>query len=334
MWDIRKYGKEAKKEWDEFVTKSRNSTFLFMRGYMDYHSDRFVDHSLMAYRNGRLAAILPANITGNILYSHQGLTYGGWLLAATGLDTTDVFRMWLAWLNYCRQEGLVKIIYKPLPYIYSLRPSQEDLYMLYLSNAHLDRTDISTTIDLRSNPGFNKLQKRHLKKNEGDFRCDLIKADDNKKISEFHRILRGCLAERHDVSPVHSEDEIRLLMTLFPENIRIWGGYRSVESEMLAGVAAYIDYPCVHCQYIATTAEGRERDILAPLFEEMIRHYTAEGFRYFDFGISNENGGRALNPGLNRQKTSYGGSGVVYQCFEINVTYALQLLPSELWPPK
>ena len=46
--EIKRYSDRCKDEWDDFVRDSRNGTFLFMRGYMDYHADRFADFSLMA----------------------------------------------------------------------------------------------------------------------------------------------------------------------------------------------------------------------------------------------------------------------------------------------
>ena len=64
-------------EWNQFVRASKNGTFLFDRRFMDYHSDRFSDHSLMCYREGRLYALLPANEKGDTLVSHGGLTYDG-----------------------------------------------------------------------------------------------------------------------------------------------------------------------------------------------------------------------------------------------------------------
>ena len=50
--DIRRYEASTDKDrWDEFIaTSARNATFLHCRGYMDYHSDRFNDMSLMAYK--------------------------------------------------------------------------------------------------------------------------------------------------------------------------------------------------------------------------------------------------------------------------------------------
>ena len=45
--NIVRYTAEQKTVWDSFVATSKNGTFLFMRDYMDYHADRFADHSLM-----------------------------------------------------------------------------------------------------------------------------------------------------------------------------------------------------------------------------------------------------------------------------------------------
>ena len=49
MTNIRRYTVEDKPLWDAFVAKSRNSTFLFLRNYMEYHRQRFTDHSLLCF---------------------------------------------------------------------------------------------------------------------------------------------------------------------------------------------------------------------------------------------------------------------------------------------
>ena len=41
------YKPENKASWDVFVSKAKNGIFLFYRDYMDYHSERFHDHSLL-----------------------------------------------------------------------------------------------------------------------------------------------------------------------------------------------------------------------------------------------------------------------------------------------
>ena len=103
--EIKRYSSVCEGEWNAFVERSRQGTFLFNRGYMDYHSDRFDDFSLMAYDRGVLKGVLPANRVGNVLYSHQGLTYGGWILPQRHFDASDFLCLWNVWLDHCREEG-------------------------------------------------------------------------------------------------------------------------------------------------------------------------------------------------------------------------------------
>ena len=42
MYNIELYTPEQKTNWNVFIENAKNSTFLFNRDYMDYHSDRFL----------------------------------------------------------------------------------------------------------------------------------------------------------------------------------------------------------------------------------------------------------------------------------------------------
>ena len=314
MWEIKRYRTEDKNIWDEFISSSRNATFLFKRDYMDYHADRFEDCSLMAYRNGKLSALLPANINDTKLFSHQGLTYGGWCLPQKGIDGVDTIELWAAWMQWSRENGISTIFYKPLPSIYHKMPSEEDIYMLFRTGARLEACGLSSTIDLAHNPGYNKLMRRHLAHMPPNIEYKILDRED---IPSFHRLLSSCLNERHSVLPVHTEPELSLLTSRFPDNIKIWGA--SMDGEVQAAVCAYLTDTCFHCQYIATTPEGREKNLLPGLFNELIKYAASKGYRYFDFGISTEEGGRSLNSGLNRQKTALGGSASIYPLYHIDI---------------
>ena len=54
MFEIRKYNDADKEVWNAYVEHARNATFLLNRSYMDYHSDRFHDHSLMIFHTNKL----------------------------------------------------------------------------------------------------------------------------------------------------------------------------------------------------------------------------------------------------------------------------------------
>ena len=56
---------------------------MFHRYYMNYHQDRFEDHSLMIFKEDRLVAVFPANQREKIVQSHGGLSYGGLVYTTT-----------------------------------------------------------------------------------------------------------------------------------------------------------------------------------------------------------------------------------------------------------
>ena len=105
MIAVRPYTPDEAECWNELVAQSRNGTFLFDRRYMDYHSDRFADHSLLFSERGKTVALLPANRCGDTLHSHQGLTYGG-LVMSQGVTTAKACEM-------LAKEGFI-----PMPYMY------------------------------------------------------------------------------------------------------------------------------------------------------------------------------------------------------------------------
>lgn len=83
MIQIKPYTKDSKTLWNDFNASAKNGLFMFDRDYMDYHSDRFSDHSLMFYEDEKLLALLPLNLKDDTLYSHQGLTFGGFITSTT-----------------------------------------------------------------------------------------------------------------------------------------------------------------------------------------------------------------------------------------------------------
>lgn len=143
----KRYNSSFASEWDRVVEESRNGTFLFKRNYLDYHSDRFSDHSLIFELGGEIVALLPANQKEEVIYSHQGLTYGGVIMTSRckGAVVLEIFEKMI---GYYRANGIKEIIYKPVPHIYHIKPSEEDLYALYRYKAELYSCGISSTIDL------------------------------------------------------------------------------------------------------------------------------------------------------------------------------------------
>ena len=105
---IRRYLKSDLSLWNSFVETSKNGTFLFHRDFMEYHSNRFEDFSLMVFnQKDKLIAILPANRVGSTLYSHQGLTYGG-LVFDTTVFISDSIAIVHLLLKYLAENEIYK----------------------------------------------------------------------------------------------------------------------------------------------------------------------------------------------------------------------------------
>ncbi len=313
MIEILRYDGSMKGQWDEMVRNSRNGTFLHERGYMDYHSDRFVDCSLVALRDGKMCGLLPANIDGETLWSHRGLTYGGWILPLKHFDTTVMVEVMDAAIRWMRDNGIKRLVYKAIPHIYHRYPCEEDLYALFRHRAVLIETNISTTIDLSSPLPLD----RGNKSGANSARKAGIQTGQSDDWEGYWRLLSSLLDERYSTRPVHTLDEIKLLHSRFADNVKLYTA--TLDGELLAGVVMYYSRPVAHCQYIGASPQGKEGKALTLLFDWLIKESTEAGYRYFDFGISNEDHGRYLNEGLVRQKCRLGGRGIAYHVLEVNL---------------
>lgn len=313
MDTIERYTPALAREWDDFIGRSRNGTFLLRRGYMDYHSDRFVDCSWVVRRRGGIRAVLPANIdSAGVLHSHQGLTYGGWIMPTGHVDGAELLEIFGQAIEVWRAEGIRELDYKPIPDIYASAPAQEDRYALFRLGATMSGCGLSAAVPLADGPRLNQMQRRHLR-DAADLDWSISEAEN---VDAFMNLLSECLMDRHGVRPVHSAAELQLLRDRFPENIRIFLLALKGETRPDAGVCMFDTGIVAHAQYIATTARGRELNLLTPLFVRLMSDIFATR-RWFDFGISTEDNGLVLNVGLLRQKFSYGGSGVIYPRYSL-----------------
>jgi len=309
MFEIVRYTADKAEEWNKFVAESKNGTFLFDRHYMDYHSDRFEDYSLMFYRNGGLYALLPANREDNILWSHRGLTYGGIIMNAesTAARIQQLFRE----LNdYLRADGFIKVVYKPVPHIFHRIPSEEDIYSLFsVCDAKLIDRSISSTLILQYPLKWHRDRRYGINK----AKAHDVTVDESQDLKGFWEVLTFNLRNKYDSCPVHSLEEIELLHDRFPQQIRLFTA--SKDGKVLGGTVLYITSTVVHTQYISANLEGKQWRVIDALFDYLL-HECDWQQRYFDFGTSNEEDGRILVEPLIYQKEGFGGRGICYDWYE------------------
>lgn len=311
---VHKFTAAQAEAWDEFVGKASNGTFLLKRKFMDYHSDRFVDASMMYYNEkGNLIAVLPANYDkdSETVWSHQGLTYGG-LILEKEVSAVQVGEIIKLSMDYFRMMGAKRLVYKPIPYIYNNVPGESDLYWLFRNGATLHGRGLSQTVALQQPYKLKESRKSGIRKatNAG------IKVEESKDVAAFWHVLDQTLNDCHGVKPVHTIAELELLMSRFPEEIKLYVAKQ--EGKVVAGSIVFDCGKVVHTQYLAASAEGKQIGALDLVINSLITEYYADR-EYLDFGISTEQGGQVLNEGLAFQKETFGGRGVNYDSWNVEL---------------
>ena len=312
MFEIRRYTPEHVDEWNQFVAESKNGVFLFDRRYMDYHSDRFCDHSLMFYLDGRLLAVLPAHQSGDTLCSHNGLTYGG-LVMSPRLTVVQTMHLFREMNDYLHSQGIRQVSYKAIPWIYHRLSAEEDLYALYHEcHARIVARDFATNIYLSAGLRWERVRRRGIvrARNAG------VVVERSNHYEAFWQVLADNLMNKYGVKPVHSLQEIELLHGRFPQNIQLYQAVR--EGKVLGGVVLYISSQVVHAQYSSASPEGKKLGVIDLLYDQIFKDYR--DYPYFDFGRSTEHpDGSGLNENLVFQKEGYGGRGLCYDIYEWDV---------------
>ena len=296
---VEKYTKENRLAWDTFISGAKNATFLFARDFMEYHSDRFTDYSLLVYKDDLLYAVLPANIVGDKLYSHKGLTYGSLVLSKSAklLYTFEAFKALLAFLD---AKAISTLELRNIPTFYNTMPSDELSYFLFKANATLIKRDALMVIDTSTKIKFQKNRSEGINKAK---RNGLTIAVDDNFEGFWNEILIPNLQKKHGVAPVHSLEEIQLLAAKFPDHIKQVNVYK--DNVIVAGTTLFLTKTTIHPQYVSGNSDKNAFGSLDLAYDYIINHFDSSK-RYFDFNISSEENGTALNSGLIFWKESCG----------------------------
>jgi hypothetical protein len=304
-WEAVPYSADLRETWDALVRGARARHFLFERGYMDYHADRFVDASLLLAYDGRFVAALPASRDGEEVVSHGGLTFGG-LLSNASLTVAQTLAAFECVLERLRTAGARRLVYKPVPHIYHLLPAEEDLYALARYGAQLVRRDVSAARPRGAAVAYASERARAVRRGRGEtleLRC-------SHDYEAFCALLAEILRTRHDAEPVHTAAELALLAERFPDGIALHAAYDAA-GELVAGVVIYETPAVAHCQYIVASERGRALRAQDALFDHLLTEVHAEK-PWFDFGTSMRPADGTLNEGLIRNKEGFGARAVVY----------------------
>ncbi|SCX83407.1 hypothetical protein [Flavobacterium caeni] len=292
--------------WNAFVCKAKNATFLFERDFMEYHSHRFEDCSLLVFDNQKLMAVMPANRVGDEVFSHQGLTYGG-LVLPPGATPSIVFDLFDAVLRHLKSKGFRRIEIKPILSFYHQEPAFESDCFLVAHGAKLYRRDCNLAVDFNGPDLLSKSKKKHYRR-VSSAGIEIVESRDFGPF--WKEVLGPKLASKYGAKPVHSLDEITLLAKRFPHNITQYDAY--YDGRIVAGITLFEFENGIKSQYGATTIEGEKWRALDFLFITLIDKFK-ERMAFFDMGTVMATDGQ-INTGLMKQKEELGCS-VYHQDF-------------------
>ena len=279
---------------------------------MEYHKERFDDYSLLIFKGEKLIAVLPANKVGDTLHSHQGLTYGG-LVTHKTLKFNDVLEVFKLLLRFLEDQDILYLNIKSLPSIYASGPNSQLAYLMFLLKANVVRRDALSVIDYNFMPtSISSNRKRGLKKGQTH---KLVVKEERSLDNFWNDILIPNLKAQHNVKPVHTLEEITLLQSHFPDNIRQFNVYKG--NTIVAGATVFETKNVAHAQYISANSDKQELGSLDVLFNHLI-HTVFINKRYFDFGTSNVNNGLNINKGLLYWKESFGARMIVQDFYSVS----------------
>ena len=310
QYQVRLYQPQDFSLWNTFISVAKNATFLFHRDFMEYHSDRFEDYSLLVLDGEKVVAVLPANRVGDTVYSHLGLTYGGLVLNQKA-KLSSVISIFKSVLQFLNENSIDKLIVKTMPNFYLDYFSDELEYCLFIVKAKLNRRDSLSVIDLTKPYFISKTRKESIRR--GEKNCLIIKEELNFDLF-WNEILIPNLNTKHQVKPVHTVEEIIELQQKFPSNIRHFNVYHN--EKIVAGTTVFSTNNVAHPQYISGNSDKNELGSLDYLYHFLITEvYNDKNF--FDFGISNESQGTKINKGLLFWKESFGAKTVIQNFYEV-----------------
>ncbi|MGB3590764.1 MAG: hypothetical protein WBA16_03680 [Nonlabens sp.] len=311
MLEVIYYQPEYRDVWDTFVAQVPGGTFLFDRNFMEYHSDRFCDASLMIYRKGELFCCIPASIDGNKWTSHAGLTFGGLVFAqdvsSEMMQEIIISIQHILFNNNCRQINFKLPIAPYHPQISTIIQG--------LENSHFVPTGTFTNVTVSVDRPVAANSKKTAGYRNGKFDGLQIKRKTNFE-AFWNQLLIPQLASKHQTKPVHNLAEIQLLAQRFPNNIIQHNVY--YENLLVAGVTYFLFKGIAKSQYAACNDLGRKNRAMDFVYLESMRFFKDFGYAYLDLGTVNKDDGR-IDEGLYKFKTELGG-----KAFN-QMTYALEL---------
>lgn len=311
--------------WQEVLVAAPNATLLHRRSYLEYHEERFRDVSVLVFSRNHPLAVFPAHQEGNEVYSHRGLSYAGLVHRSCSFHQT--MQLYRHLLQYYSEQGVSALVLHPTPIVYASECADPLPYLMYLAGAETIDMKLTQAIALPlvlahkgrkatvSRAGKSGLEIR-LQEDVGEF---------------WDALLVPNLLLRYGRKPTHTREEMRYLKSMHPDSIY---QYTVFEAETpVAGSTVYETPTCLHTQYLASNARGRELHALDLLVYHLATEVAGKK-RYLDFGHSHQPKGGAINRSLFRWKQSFGAEPFPQVQYRVPTAAWKQLAEAERTTPR
>jgi len=303
-------------QWEAFVAAANNGTMFHYLKFLSYHpQNRFKNFHCIIKEKTNIIALFPAVEKEKTIISHQGASYGGFVLK-NRLGIHKVCIMVEHLTKYFKEKGYKRIILTQTPLIYYTEPNQYIDFALLKNGFRYLKREITAVIPLScAEPlmTFHSDARRSTKKalREGVY----VKISDDFKT--FYKILEHNLGMRHNVSPTHTIEELLKLKRLFPEEIILFAAY--LKERMIGGVVLFNTNKNVTLAfYISHDEKFQNYRPINLLFYEIIKWGRNRGIRFLDLGTFTLN--MEPNWGLGRFKEKHNARGFLRDTYEITLT--------------
>ncbi len=307
-----RYSAEWADKWDAFISTAINGTFLHSRKFYN-HNDRSSadDHSLLFLKKGKVAAVLPAVVrNGTVLYSHGYATYGGFVIDDS-IGVEEAVEMVGLVIEEAKELNYTEIVIRNPFKIFYGQLSEESDYAMWYHDFKLKGRELEIYVSLEGQ--IDAIKKRYENGTKYNIKkaWKFVEVRDTTDFEGFWNILENNLQAKHGRAPVHTiEDFRRLLNNVGEESIKLFGGY--VNGQLVCGCVVFIcGKHALHAQYIGQNNEFQEFRPINAVLDYIIEWGNKNGYKYFNLGTANEDGGKTINTGLFHFKEGFGGRGVL-----------------------
>ena len=308
--EVIRYNDNYREKWEKFVlNNSVNGSFLMSRNFLEYHKDRFVDHSLLFVRGGStIVGVCPAvekmENGEKQFISHAGSTFGGIIVGKEYYNISNISGMVESLDEYLKANGFNYALIKNPNEIFASENGNLVDYMFY-NRGYQNYDELSFAVDFSKVANGDvvmnfKSKTRNLYRTSLKGNLELKPLTTKEEIASFYEVLCKSL-EKYDTKPVHSLDELyELYFDRLPNIIRFYGVFH--EGQIIAGSMVFIINDVFHTQYLCANPEFLYLKPMDFMDGNLIILAHDEGFKFFSFGISTEDHGHYLNENLAKFK--------------------------------